>query len=218
MNIVECHAFLNSYIDKYSGAYFSPEDLDRAINEGQLDLFRELLPNYALNQDVKDMLSPFKDKYVFVEADSTGGLVTVPEEDNYQRLLELSINYVADGATRYEGVKVLNDDELAKRLKSQTNPVSATKPVAEQMDLGSFQLYPKQTYKGEVRYLRLPIAPVFGYDDSTRVPVYDDATSVQPEWRSIDMKLVLLKALAALGVNIGDGEVVQYAEQKQNNG
>lgn len=218
MNISEAHEFLQFFIDKYSGAYYAPSELDAAIHDGQLDLFREWLPLYAVSQDIKDALSPFRDTYAFGYGDSLLGVVTVPPSRNYQKLLSLSITYdiSARSLTRDVPLKTTNEDELADRLKSQTNPVTATTPVCEQTGLGEFQLYPKVQYRGEVKFLRLPVPPVYAYDTiSGRVQVYNAAGSTQLEWREIDIKKVLVRALSSLGINLQENDIVQYAELKQ---
>lgn len=215
MTIADFHDYLNFYIDKYSGAYYAPEELDDAIHSGSVELFAELLPLYAVNQDIKDALAPFKSKYSFGTGDSALGVVTVPEVSKYQKLTGFQISFSENGATRYKPVKILNDDELGRRLNSQTNPVTATNPVGEETDLGVFQLYPQQAFTGEVRFLRTPTAPVFAYTTPDRVPVYNSAGSTQLEWRVTEHKKLLMKALSSLGINLADGDVVNYAELKQ---
>lgn len=215
MTIADFHDYLDFYIDKYSGAYYSPEEKDSIIHSGSVELFADLLPLYAINQDVKDALAPFKSKYTFGTGDTASGLVTVPANNNYQKLAGLQISFTENGATRYKPVKILNDDELAKRLNSQTNPVNATNPVGEETALGVFQLYPKVAFTGEVRFLRTPVAPVFAYTAPDRVPVYNSVGSTQLEWRVTEHRRLLMKALSTLGINLADGDVVNYAELKQ---
>lgn len=221
MTISEAHDFLQFFIDKYSGAYYAPAELDAVIHEGQLDLYREWLPLYAVNQDVKDALSPFRSTYSFGYSDSMLGLVTVPANRTYQKLLSVSIAYdiSARSIVREVGLKASNEDELANRLSSQVDPVSATAPVCEQTGVGRFQLYPKVQYRGEVKFLRLPIAPVYAYSTiSGRVQVYNPTASFQLEWNAIHHKKILLKGLSTLGINLGDSDVAQYAELKNQQG
>jgi hypothetical protein len=217
MTISEAHELLNFFVDKYSGAYYTPAEFDKAIDDGQLQLFSEWLPLYATSQVVKDALAPFMDAYAFGYNDSLLGAITVPANRNYRNLLSLHVYYdiSARSLVRYVPVKLINKDELAYRLNSQVDPVAATSPVGEQVGAASFQLWPKVQYRGTVDFLRRPVAPSYAYTTiSGRVQVYDAANSVQLEWADTYHHKVLWKALSMLGINLQEADVIQYAELK----
>lgn len=292
MNIKECVDFINFWIRKERGAFYTIEESIELIDRGQVAYYNDLIPRYATSQIIKDSLSPFRAKYNFTSTNIVDGCITIPSytfrtgikgltttslgfnksitsamsatdkikvesvtnnftndilaivndrqisftptvvsvTPNYE-LGNVFINkYNDDGQTNYldlldvsiqvngiyYGVKMVNEDELSNRLNSQIDPVNASNPVGEVLQLRKIQLYPKvNTYTGAVSYMRKPIKPVYGYTvTGGRTIVYDPATSTQLEWRESDVNMVLLKALSSIGINLSDAEVSQFAEVK----
>ena len=62
--------------------------------------------------------------------------------------------------------------------------------------------------------MRRPLKPVYAYTVSGRSIVYLPEQSIQLEWRTNDINIILLKALSSIGINLGDQEVMQFAELK----
>ena len=212
MNIQEVCNFINFFINKFTGQFYTIPELIEVIDRGQISLFEDLQPRYATSQRIKDALSPFKETMPFTTLIS--GVVTITDPD-YLALGDIQIYYTAAGATRYAGIDVVNEDIRAGRLNSQVDPVTVTNPIAEQVGIKSWRLYPASAYNGDVTYLRRPVKPVFGYTIiSGRVIVYDPNTSTQLEWLEQWHNAVCIKALASIGINIREGEVSQFAEAK----
>jgi hypothetical protein len=295
MNIKECVDFINFWIRKERGAFYTIEESIELIDRGQVAYYNDLIPKYATSQIIKDSLSPFRAKYSFAPNNVINGVVTIPNytfrsgikglttlslgfnksitsvmsvgdgvtveslSNNSTNFIQTVINsreidfpiyifpginispnyelgnvfvekYNDDGQTNYldllditvkvneiyHAVKMVNEDELSNRLNSQIDPVNASNPVGEVLQLRKIQLYPKvNTYTGAVSYMRKPIKPVYGYTVvGGRTIVYDPATSTQLEWRESDVNMVLLKALSSIGINLSDAEVSQFAEVK----
>ncbi len=213
MNISDAFDFLNFWISKQRGEFFTIPELELVIDRGQMSLYSDLQPKYATSQRVKDALSPFRAAYNFTAQIS--GYVVIPANQNYLNLLDLQIIIPLSGRTIYYGVAMVNEDTRAARLNSQVDPVTITSPIGEQTAPGAFRLYPASTYNGTVTFLRRPVAPVFGYTViSGRVIVYDPNTSIQLEWSEQWQNSVLLKALSSIGINLTDSQVSQYAELK----
>ena len=66
-----------------------------------------------------------------------------------------------------------------------------------------------------------PVKMVWGYTIVSSRPVYANTggvngDSVDPEWREIDHNELMLKACSYLGLNISDGDLLQFSEAKQN--
>jgi len=212
MNIQEVCNFINFFINKFTGQFYTIPELIEVIDRGQISLFEDLQPRYATSQRIKDALSPFKETMPFTTLIS--GVVTITDPD-YLALGDIQIYYTAAGQRRYAGIDVVNEDIRAGRLNSQVDPVTTTNPIAEQVGTKSWRLYPASAYNGDVTYLRRPVKPVFGYTIiSGRVIVYDPNTSTQLEWLEQWHNAVCIKALANIGINIREGEVSQFAEAK----
>ena len=212
MNINEAFTFLNFWINKNTGAFFTIPELELLVDRAQMALYSDLKPKFATSQLLREELIPFKSKYNFTTLVS--GYVIVPDA-TYLDLLDIQIYFQVSNRTVYYPIKIVNEDERANRLNSQMSPVTITSPIGEQTAPKTFLLYPTNAYNGNVTYLRRPIAPVFGYSViSGRVIVYNPNTSVQLEWRTTEIDIILLKALSSIGINLGSQEVQQWSEVK----
>lgn len=212
MNISEAFEFLNFWINKKTGAWYTISELELLVDRGQISYYTDIKPRYATSQLVKDILSPFKETYNFTT--QVSGYVIIPD-DNYLDLLDIQIWFTISDRTTYYPVKLVNEDERANRLNSQISPVTVTSPIGEQTAPKTFRLYPASAYNGNVTYLRRPVAPVFGYSViSERVIVYNPNTSTQLEWRDTEIVPILLKSLQSVGVNLTSAEVSQYAQMR----
>jgi len=212
LNIAEAVDFIQFWINKKSGAWYTIDEAVSVVDAGQMALYRDLKPKYATSQWVKDALSPFREVYNFTTAVS--GNVIVPDTD-YLDLLDIQIYFLISNRTVYAPIKLINEDERATRLNSQVDPVTATSPIGEQIGLRSFRLYPAAVFNGNVTYLRRPVKPVYGYSViSGRVINYDPNTSTQLEWRETEHIPLLLKGLQSLGINLSDAEVQNFAQIK----
>lgn len=213
MNISEAFDFLNFWINKNTGSWFTISELTEVVDRGQMSLYSDLQPKYATSQRAKDALSPFRDTYNFTTLVS--GYVIVPTDKNYLNLLDVQIYYPISNRTVYYGVEMINEDSRAARLNSQIDPVTITSPIGEQTGVGTFRLYPTGAYNGTVTFLRRPVKPVFGYTViSGRVIVYDPNTSTQLEWQEEWQNAVLIKGLSSIGINLTDEMIMNYSQLK----
>ena len=212
MNLNDIFNFLNFYINKFTGSWYTIEELEDLLDFGQMALYSDIKPKYATSQLIKDALSPFRETYNFTTQIS--GYVIVPDS-TYLDLLDIQIYFQVSNRTVYYPVDLVNEDTRAQRLNSQIDPVTITSPIGEQTAPRTFRLYPIGVYNGNVTYLRRPIKPVFGYSViSGRIIVYDPNTSTQLEWRETEIPSIIIKALSSIGINIGSQEVMQWSEIK----
>lgn len=212
MNISEAFEFLQFWVNKKTGAWYTVDELTSLCNRGQTAYYSDIKAKYATSQEVKDTLSPFREVFNFTTLIS--GYVIVPDP-LYLDLLDIQIYFNVSDRRMYYPVKLVNEDERANRLNSQIDPVTVTSPIGEQTAPRIFRLYPTAAYNGNVTYLRQPTDVVFGYSVvSGRVIVYNPLTSVQFEWKSTDIVPILLKALESIGINLLSSEVAQFSAMK----
>lgn len=215
MDLQDSFDFLNFWINKNTGAFFTIPELELLVDRGQMSLYEDIQPSYATSQRIKDALAPFIEHYDFTPSDTISGYIVIPSNSNYLNLLNVQIQYQISNRTLYAGVKMMNPDERASILNSQRNPVTITSPAGEMRTPRLIKLYPLAGYTGTVDYLRRPLKPVFGYTIiSGRVIVYNPSTSIQLEWPENWVNALLVKALSSLGINLSDQEVEQYAQMK----
>lgn len=217
MTLQDGYNFLNFWYNHYTGAWFTPAEIDLVVDRGQMALFEDLQPKYATSEHIKDALAPFREIYSFDYPDTLNGLITVPSNRNLLNLLDCTIYYDISSRSFLKRVPVTmyNEDVISIRQDSQIDPVSSTAPVGEVKSLGVMQLYPQVQYRGRVIFLRRPLAPYFAYTTiSERVIVYDSANSVQLEWSENWQNAVYIKALSSIGINLKEGDLEQYAQLK----
>lgn len=215
MNIKECVDFINFWIRKERGAFYTIEESVEVIDRGQIAYYNDIIQRYAVSQIIKDTLSPFKEKYNFTTTSTTNGLITIPNSA-YLDLLDVEIQFTSSGHNVHYPIKMINEDEKGDRLNSQIDPPLTTAPVGEMVNIRKIQLYPSvDLYTGTVSYMRRPNKPYYNYTVvGGRVIVYNPIGSIQLEWRDTDINAILLKALASIGINLSDQEVSQFAQIK----
>lgn len=214
MTLEQGYDFLNFWINKYMGSYYSPSELDLIVDRAQMAIFSQLAPKYATSQRIQDALAPFVEEYEFSTGSSVSGVITVPDT-NYIRLLSIRVEFAISNRTVYADAPITNRDEIANRLNSQIDPVSVTSPIAEMIGTRSIRLYPKQPNTGLVSYLRRPAAPIYAYTIiSGRVIVFDEGASTNLEWPEDFQNMVYLKALEIVGVNLSAQDLSQYAMER----
>jgi hypothetical protein len=216
MDLAVYHNTLNFYINKYQGRYYTPDELDKVLDNGSLSLFSELRPKYATSQRMQDAMAPFLATYDFTTANSISGTIVVPSNVDFVALLAIDITYSLSGrGTIYESVPIVNKDEKSIRLRSQLDPVTTTSPIGEVIAPRYYRIYPVQGYNGTITFFRRPHTPHFAYTTiSGRVIVYDPANSTQLEWGDDFAQSVILKALESIGININEQDITQFAELK----
>lgn len=216
MNLQIAYDRLNFWINKKTGAWYSPEELDDTTDSGQMSLYADLQPLYATSERIKDALAPFRRKWDFTPADTISGIIPIPSNLDFLNLLDVRITYDISGRTRHISLEFPNEDELSTRLDSQIDPVTITSPIGEIESKLYIRTHPTGTgYNGTVTFLRRPIKPHFVYTTiSERVVVYDNVASTQLEWPENWINALLLKALNSIGINLDDQEVQQFAEMK----
>jgi hypothetical protein len=80
MNIKECVDFINFWIRKERGAFYTIEESVSVIDRGQIAYYNDIILKYAASQIIKDTLMPFKETYTFTTTPSIPQLVVIPEQ------------------------------------------------------------------------------------------------------------------------------------------
>lgn len=217
MALDDDYKFLNFWVNKDQGGYFSFSELDLVVDRAQMALYNDYYDKFGVSQRLNDAMSPFKREFSFTQITSPTGLVLLPDE--YQNLLSVHtiVQDARTGLPINRPVPILNEDEKVARDNSQIYPPSLWDPYGMVVANWDIQLYPKVPMAGIVYYLTRPAAPFYAYNIvSGRVPVYDPVASVNLEWAEKDKQSILIKALSYLGINISEQDIIQYAEMKNS--
>lgn len=215
MTLDVAYRFLNFWINKVLGTFYSPPEMDLLVDRAQMSLFNGYYDEFGTSQRMNDAMAPFKRQFTFTLGTSPAGLITMPA--GYQHLMSLYtvVQNSRTGLPQNISVPILNEDEKVARDNSQIYAPSVTVPYGVIVQNWNVQLFPAVPQAGVVYYLTRPPAPVFAYGVvSQRVIVYDPVNSVQLAWADKDQDSILIKALSYVGINLREQDVQQYAETK----
>lgn len=196
-NIFSIYEFINFVVDKVRQGYISPEDCSNALDAGQQEFYRYLLPLYHEFGDdyAATALIPFKLSIPL--ASDSGGILAYPDDyGNTEAIFE------NNGATSFNTVM---HTELAYALDSELYPIAKYPRYLE--EASGIQLYPAVLHNVDYHYLSTPTTPVIGYTDDGNTIIYDPNTSVQLQFSNQYWMQIIQKSLVYVGVNLGEQEV-----------
>lgn len=203
-------------INKNQDGYLSPEQFNIIINQAQnsyMDYmlgefqqyqYKQAQPRveYSQNQNTRQRLTPIIYGYN-LNVDSTG---FSPYPGNFQQVDAMWSMY---GFSR---IRYVEQERLYSTVNSSIDPV-ATNPIYLIEDNG-FRFYPITTGQAKLSYVRTPNTIIWGYTlDANGRPVYDPATSSDPEFYDVDMLEIISRALRMVGLNLQSNEISQYANE-----
>jgi hypothetical protein len=198
--------------------FWTRAEIDSALHTASIWHYNLYYKRYfAKDQEAIDALSPFKIKHTFTDETTPKGLIDLSDEKfKYAHLLALyTVQYNSQRQQVIpQQIIIINEDELAQRLKSQMEPVTKESPIATEPGLGKIQLHPEVPNVGHVFYLKNPDAPKFEASYDGRKEEYNRNNSTQLEWSDNYVLPIIFKALQLLGVNIQSERLQQYSEIK----
>lgn len=221
MTVDFCYSLMNFLINKNQDGYLSPEQFNTIINQAQnsyMDYmlgefqqyqYKQAQPRvgYSQNQNTRQRLTPIIYGYN-LNIDVTG---FSPYPGNFQQVDAMWSMY---GFSR---IRYVEQERLYSTVNSSIDPV-ATNPIYLIEDNG-FRFYPITTGQAKLSYVRTPNTIIWGYTlDINGRPVYDPATSSDPEWYDTDMLEIISRALRMVGLNLQSNEISQYANEISKGG
>lgn len=182
----------------------SPNDFNLIFPRAELKYFNSLYAQYYKTQRISDALSKFFTNPVAVTLSGTG-TYTIPNDLLHVDAITVDVNGI-----QYP-VKRVEKDRLANNLSSVIEAPTAKFPIYSEYD-EVLQFYPTNITGVKLIYLRKPTTSVWGYTLISGRPVYNAATSVQPEWSDIDLDNIIYLALQDIAQNMRDGMLQQFGQ------
>lgn len=122
-----------------------------------------------------------------------------------------------NGSSDLRRVDILSDLEWANRVGDPVEGPTFRNPIANfQKDF--IRIWPASIKRCEFEYLRIPIAPVFGYSKRNGWVEYDEATSTELEWDDLNVLDIISLFLVEFGIAINAAEIANYAEMVKTKG
>lgn len=215
MNVNEVYQLIQFIINKNQNGYFTPDEFNQVIHQAEVSYMDYLvgqfqqyqagrpIPNvqFGNNETTRQRVTPFIYNQLLT-VDSNG---FSPYPSDY-----LLTDSMYTGI--YGKIKFVQQDYLANYLNSRISPV-ATNPIYL-IEREGFRFYPNNIGQARVSYIKSPRTMVYGYTlDGNGLPVYNPATSVDPEWQELDLLEIISRALRMIGVNLQSGVITQYANE-----
>lgn len=218
MTIKEIHDQILLILNKETGRYLPPEEIDELLDAAQMQEFSFLIGNereypnprvgYGKLEKINQALNPFKRSVIINGPDTT-----LPSDALYV------ITPLRFGNSE---VDLIDTNELVYRLDSEIVPPTADSPVAHMISDSDgskvIELYPSNTVNVRVYYFSRPPQPVFGYTQVGRMVTYNPGSSTQMLWDDLTLQRIIQRALGMAGINLSAPGVTQYNEGKQQTG
>lgn len=156
--------------------------------------------SYGQNSNVRQRLQPFI--YNINLSIDTTGFVRYPGD-----YLQYDAMWSFYG---YNRIRWAAQDKLYSIANSQIDPI-ASNPAFMIEDVG-LRFFPNNIASARMSYIRKPQRIYWGFTlDGNGRKVYSPANSEQPKWADVDLLEIIARVLKLAGVNLKDGDVVQYA-------
>jgi hypothetical protein len=115
------------------------------------------------------------------------------------------------------GFKILKDKEVDDVLSSCIVAPDVDHPFAN-IEGAGVRVYPENLSRVELVYLRVPTAPVWGFDLVNNREVYNASLSSDIDIPEEVMNEVAMMHLSYIGIHIREQELIAYSEQAKQSG
>jgi len=232
MTLGSMYSLIEFIVNKdFSGNIITPARFNELIKVVNIDLFRNKyglpeeyqpgrpIPNEFVDITLKntDDLKAFRE--ALVNTPVTAGKLPFPTD--YAHRDEIVYNYtkVINGVstTLPRGVEILREVQLSERRGNYTKRPSTQNPCGVVRSDGIY-IYPATIVTVDFYYFRWPAEPTFAYIVGDGFLTYDPVNSTEFEW-PVDEHITLTRMiLQYIGVNLREGDIMQYSQLKLKEG
>lgn len=204
-------------VDKYQGAYLSPDDFNMAVNAAQRQYLNFLTGETAeFNQGTRRPAGGFSNDV------TTGGSLS-----NFLKESDLAITAQLAGQPsdfyKISAMRTIDNDYAIKRVGADkiyayvNNPIdnpTLVDPIYTEIGT-NFKFWPSSLASAKIIYFRKPSDVKWAYTGDL---VYDAANSVQLEWPENDHMDIVYRTLGIIGINLKDGDLIRISQTVKNDG
>lgn len=181
----------------------SPDDFNLLFPRAEIRYYNEMYAQYYKTQRISDTLSKFLSDPVTITIGSNGRY-TFPDD----------MFHVDSVTMLYEGIQYpvvrVEKDRIANHLSSTYDAPNSQFPIYTEYK-EFLQFYPSVAGTASLVYLKAPNTVVWGYTIVNGRPVYNPATSTDPEWSETDIDRIINYMLQDIGINMRDVELGNFA-------
>lgn len=199
--IQQIHDLINLAIDKGVTDYISPEDIDNAIDAGQMVLYRLLVKEFVKNKRVRNDLLPFE-KFASVTITAKVGSLPVDFEN------EIEAYYTAAGVDY--PIMIHESGFFRIAVRDVVAPPSLEDPIATiNYNAGKKIEVAPQLSPITLHYWILPPKPSYVTVDNLGQLVFDEVNSIDVLWSRGLHDILMENTLKPLGLNLRELQVMQ---------
>jgi len=204
-SIQRAHFDINTLLPSSDSRYFSPEEIDSAINSAVLELFNQQYKVFGETQRISDELARFKTLSPITLA---AGIGPLPDTHLYT----LSVYVTKIGATTItKRLRIVEEQFIAQYIDSEAFAPDEDNAIARLVGQ-NIHAYPQTITEIGMTYFRKPNLCKFAYIYTgllQNIPVYDPINSIQIDYSAASYNQLIQKALTYLGVAQKDQVLMQ---------
>ena len=215
----------------FSGNIVTPDRFKELLPVVNIDLFRnkyglpeEYQPGRPIPREYVDITLKNTDdlkafKMPGINSPVVSGVLSFPSDYAHRDTVSYNFTKTINGIATVlpRPVEILREAEFSSREGNYTKRPTTANPIGVVRSDG-IHVRPISITEVDFNYYRWPRDPVFGYVLGDGFITYNAATSTEYEW-PVDEHLTLVRMmLGYVGVNLREGELVQYSEQKLQTG
>jgi len=232
MTLIEIFSLIKYIVNKdFAGNVITPERFSELITVVNIDLFRnkyglpeEYQPGRPIPVEYADITLKNTDDLKPFKASSLARAVAVgvmAYPDDYAHRDTLSYNFTKTinsiATTLPRPVEILREAEYSARNGNYTKRPTISNPIGVVRSDG-IHIRPLAITAVDFFYYRWPVAPVFAYTLGDGFITYDAANSTEYEWPEDEHITLVRMMLQYIGVNLREGDIVQYSDAKIKQG
>ena len=164
-----------------------------------------------------DDMKAFKE--ILVNTPVTAGVLPYPALYAHRGTISYNFTKTINGVATVlpRPVEVLREDEFASRNGNYTKRPTTKDPIAVVRNDG-IHIRPLTITVVDFAYLRWPVTPIFGYILGDGFITYDAVNSTELEWPEDEKIVIMRRCLEYIGVNLREGDILNYANAKLKEG
>ena len=203
------YKLVNDLLSKNNGMYVTPDQYNRfaelAVNQYFTSITGKKVGTrsaYGLNRTLDRRLNDLKEEEFLT---LTGGVVSIPD----------SVEIITALITQdFIPIRSTDEDRIARVMQDPLSEPTDDDPVFIESN-GVLNVYPTNIPTVEIRYLRKPNSPLYGYTVVNGRAVYDESTSVHIDFPKTCEGEITMRILQYLGLTMGSGDITNFAMSKQ---
>lgn len=210
--IKQIHDLIKLATDKGITEYHSSSQIDDAVDQTQMTLFRQLNERLKTDKSVRNLLLPFEKRSGAITV--TAKIGTVPTD--FEHEIEV---WSVDGSSVSQPIIVKEETFFRRRRRTTNDPIDT---MADRVntaiiyyDSGKKIELEQQVTPVYMRYYKRPVKPVFATTLSSGQYIYDDTGSTDVEWSHTVHDIIMAGACDILGVNIRDMQVQRFGQKEE---